>query len=96
MATWPNGCLHRYYEYICLAVAECVMILSVVLLCAVVQHSTRIICVCTKCPFFYFRRVNKITKSHYYLRHAYLSVRLHGTTPLPLKGFELHLIYEHF
>ena len=46
-----------------------------------------------------FRRVRKIVKSYYYLRHVRhpsvcLSVRPHGTTRLPLDGFWWNLIFE--
>ena len=42
------------------------------------------------------RRVRKIAKCEYYLRHAYLSVRPHGTTRLPQDGFSWNLIFEDF
>jgi hypothetical protein len=35
----------------------------------------------------FFRLGSKIAKSHYQLHHVCLSVRPHGTTPLPLDGF---------
>ena len=47
-----------------------------------------------------FRRVRKIAKSDYYLRHVCLSVCLsvcpHGANRLPLDGFSRNLISEYF
>ena len=43
-----------------------------------------------------FRRVCKIAKSDYQLRHVCLSVRPHRTTRLPLDGLSLNFIFEYF
>ena len=45
--------------------------------------------------FATFRRVRKITRNHYQLRHVCLSVRPHGRTRLPLDEFSWNLM-EHF
>jgi hypothetical protein len=45
---------------------------------------------------FFFRRVRRITKSDYQLRHVRLSVRKHVTTRLPLDGFWWNLIFKLF
>jgi hypothetical protein len=44
----------------------------------------------------FLRRVRKIAESDYSLRHVCLSVRLHGTTRLPLDGFSWNYVYEYF
>jgi len=46
--------------------------------------------------FTFFRRIRKIARSDYYLRHVCLSVRPHGTTRLSLEGFSLNFIFEDF
>jgi hypothetical protein len=43
-----------------------------------------------------FRRVRKIAKSDYALRHVCPSVWPHRTTRLPLDGFLLHLVFGYF
>ena len=44
---------------------------------------------------FNFRRLSKIANSDYYTLHVCLSVRPHGTTGLPLKGFSWNLLIEY-
>jgi hypothetical protein len=43
-----------------------------------------------------FRRVCKIEKSDYYLRHVRPSVRPHGTNRLPQDGFSCNFIRDIF
>ena len=44
-----------------------------------------------------FRRVRKIAKGDYELRHACPAVCLsHGTTRISLEGFSLNLVFEYF
>ena len=57
--------------------------------------------VCEMCKYVcgfpqdsFFRRVRKIAKSDYLLRHVCLSP--HGKTRLPMDGFSLSLIFEDF
>ena len=47
-------------------------------------------------PVFVFRRVRKVAKGEYYLRHICLSLRPRKTNRLPLDRFSRNLIYVYF
>lgn len=55
MATWPNGYLHKYHEYVCLAVGRVRdgFEYRLTLCCGKAEYQNNLY-VCTKCPLFSF------------------------------------------